>query len=363
MTNDEAHSVTRASTFFRYSSFVIRHSLSCLSLTFFVPLCYAAEPPLERHEFREPHMGTEFKIILYTADAPSANAASRAAFDRIGQLDAMLSDYRADSELMQLCAKAGGPPVRVSDELFFVLSRSQDLAKRTDGAFDVTVGPVVRLWRRARRQRQLPDPERLARARELVSFDKLRLDESSQTVELLKPGMQLDLGGIAKGYAADEAMAVLKRLGVARALVAASGDIVVSAPPPGELGWTIGIASLDGAGKPPSDYLLLRDAAASTSGDTEQFVEIAGRRYSHIVDPKTGLGLTDRLQVTVVAPSGTTADSLATAVSVLGPERGLKLVDATAASVFIIRDEEGRRKVIQSDRFKELPRAKAKRSN
>jgi thiamine biosynthesis lipoprotein len=306
-------------------------------------------------------MGTQFRLVLYTPDEPSANAASRAAFDRIAQLDAMLSDYKPDSELMQLCAKAGGPPVPLSDELFFVLSRSQDLAKRTDGAFDVTVGPVVRLWRRARRQHKLPEDDRLAQARELIGHANLRLDEQSRTVQLLKKGMQLDLGGIAKGYAADEAMIVLKKHGIARALVAASGDIVLSAPPPGEAGWTIGIAALEDGDKPPHEFLVLHDAAISTSGDTEQFVEIAGTRYSHIIDPRTGSALTERMHVTVVAPNGITADSLATAVSVLGPERGLKFVESeVGVAALIVKATERGQQVFASRKFAELPRGKPK---
>jgi thiamine biosynthesis lipoprotein len=346
---------------------VIRHSLVLLSAALFTlawsQACAGDEPPLARYEFREPHMGTEFKIILYTADEPTATAAARAAFARIAELDAMLSDYRPDSELMQLCAKAGGPPVQVSDELYVVLSHAQDLSKRSDSAFDVTVGPLIRLWRRARRQHQLPDAERLARARDLVGHRLVQLNAEHRTVQLLKPGMQLDLGGIAKGFAADAAASVLKRRGVTRSLVAASGDIVVAAPPPGESGWTIGIAAIDGADKPPSDYLLLRDAAVSTSGDTEQFVEISGRRYSHIVDPKTGVGLTDRMQVTVVAPNGIISDSLATAVRVLGPTRGRQLVDATdCVAALIVCDVDGRRVISESNGFKDIRRTKAKAS-
>jgi len=356
-------------------SFVVRHLLRVtLALIALSPALasLADDPPLDRHEFREPHMGTQFRLVLYTPDEPSANAASRAAFDRIAQLDAMLSDYQPDSELMQLCAKAGGPPVPVSDELFFVLSRALDVAKRSDGAFDPTVGPIIRLWRHARRQHKLPEPERLTQARKLVGYENVRLNESDRTVQLLKPRMQLDLGGIAKGYAADEAMAVLKERGVTRALVAASGDIVMSDPPPAESGWTIGIAGVQkGVGsllpprpgvcfaqKTPDPFsLLLCNAAVSTSGDTEQFIEIDGRRYSHIVDPKTGIGLTDRLQVTVVAPTGTASDSLATAVCVLGVDRGLKLIESLeATSALIARPTDAGPQVWESARFKDLKR-------
>jgi thiamine biosynthesis lipoprotein len=320
----------------------------------------AALPP-RRFEFRSAHMGTQFRIVLYTPDESSANAASDAAFARIAELDAMLSDYQAESELMQLCAKAGGPPVRVSDELYAVLARSQELARRSDGAFDVTVGPIVRLWRRARRQHKLPDPERLEQARALVGAQHVRMNDETHTVQLLKPGMQLDLGGIAKGYAADEAIRALKQRGIDRALVAAAGDIVVSAPPPDEPGWTIAIVSPEGADRPPLDFLLLHDAGISTSGDTEQFMELDGKRYSHIVNPKTAQALTERLQVTVIAPNGITADSLDTAVSVMGIEKGLQLIEATphVAALLVSLPPSGP-VLTPSKRYPEIPKGKPK---
>src|SRR5262249_12489957 len=154
-----------------------------------------------------------------------------------------------------------------------------------------------------------------------------KLDAKKRTVQLLKPGMQLDLGGIAKGYAGDEAQVVLKKHGITRAMVAAGGDIVVSAPPPDAAGWNIAIASLDPTDGKPADMLLLHDAGVSTSGDANQYVEIEGKRYSHIVDPKTGLGLVGRMSVTVIAPKGIQSDSLTKTVCVLGPEKGLALLE------------------------------------
>lgn len=311
-----------------------------------------AGEPLARYSFSEPHMGTQFKILLYAPDRATAEQAAQAAFARIAVLDGIMSDYRATSELMRLCRQAGGPPVPVSPELFFVLSRSQELARQTHGAFDVTVGPVVRLWRRARRNLLLPDPDELAKARALVGFDKVRLEPSTRTVQLTQPGMQLDLGGIAKGYAADEALKALQQLRISRALIAAGGDIVAGEAPPGAEGWTVGIAPLEDPEKPPKRYLRLRYAAVSTSGDTEQYVEIAGKRYSHIVDPRTGLGLTVRSSVTVLARDGTTADSLATALSVLGPERGLELIEQTeGTAALIVRKTERVEEKLVSKRF------------
>ena len=285
-------------------------------------------------------MGTEFTLVLYSADPALANRASRAAFDRIKALDAALTDYNPASELMQLVAQAGGPPVPVSVDLFLVLERAREMYDRSGGAFDPSIAPVVRLWRRARREKKLPDPDLLAKALRLVGGDAIRLDARNRTVELTRPGMKLDLGGIAKGYASGEALAVLKREGIATALVAGSGDIVAGDPPPGKSGWTIGIAPLEAEPQPDGTRgrtILLSNAAISTSGDAEQFVEIDGKRYSHVVDPKTGLGLTDRRSVTVIAPEGLLADGLDTTACVLGREQGLALVESYpgASALFI----------------------------
>ena len=176
--------------------------------------------------------------------------------------------------------------------------------------------------------------------------------------------MSLDLGGIAKGYAADEAMAVLKEHGISRSLVAAGGDIAVGAPPPGMDGWVIAIAQLESVDAPLSRYLLLHDAAVSTSGDANQNVEIGGVRYSHIVDPRTGLALTGRSSVTVVAPDCTTSDGLATAASVLGPQEGLKLIDSTAGAAALFVKAEGERILsLETGRWNKIRKTDAKQAS
>ena len=166
----------------------------------------------------------------------------------------------------------------------------------------MTVGPVVRLWRRARRQKELPSPQALRQAEDLVGYKFVRLDAEHQAVELLKKGMAIDLGGIAKGYAMDEALAVLQRHGITRALVEAGGDMRLGDPPPGRSGWRVGIPPLDDPQAEPVSYLEVSRVAVSTSGDMMQYVEIGGKRYSHIVDPRTGMALTDHCRVMVVGP-------------------------------------------------------------
>lgn len=280
-------------------------------------------------------MGVRARIVVYASGEADAARACRAAFDRIARLEDVMSDYRPTSELMRLCAKSGGGPVRVSPELLFVLQKSQDLARRSNGAFDVTVGPLVKLWRAARKSGALPTRKEIDAARKLVGWRKMTIDAKRGTVRLSTPGMRLDLGGIAKGCACDEAIRVLRRHGIRSALVEMGGDIVVSGPPPEKTGWEIEIPNAPDAVR---RLAVLTGAAVSSSGDTQQYVEIDGVRYSHIVDPRTGLGLTDRIAVTVVAPNGITSDGLSTAVSVLGADKGRALVEAfSGSSVHITR--------------------------
>lgn len=287
-----------------------------------------AAPRLERHEYSEPHMGTTFRIVLY---APSARAADRAAADafrRIAELDASMSDYDAASELSRLSAlsTSGAPtePVHISDDLWSVLVRARDVSRMSGGAFDVTCGPLTALWRRARRQHELPSDESLAGAVRSVDWSKIELDDATRTVRLLARDMRLDLGGIAKGFAADAALGILVAAGLDRSLIAAGGDVRAGRAPPGRSGWKVALEPFGPSGA--ASAIELEQAAVSTSGDAEQALELDGVRYSHIVDPRTGRALAHRIAASVIARDSTTADALATAVCVLGPERGLDLI-------------------------------------
>ncbi len=352
---------TRNDSYAAVSMILSLPMLVSLLFTFFflVPVSAFGAPLLTSFSRTEPHMGTTFKITVYAPDKATADRAMQAAFERIKSLDDTMTDYQPASELMQLCQKSGGNPVPVSEDLFNVLARAQETSRRSDGAFDVTVGPVVRLWRQARKTRQMPDPDQLAKARELVGYDKVRLDEKNRTVQLTRAGMLLDLGGIGKGFAANAALIVIRQHGITRALVAAGGDIAVSGPPPAAEGWSVGIAPLEDPDGKPMRILVLHDAAVSTSGDAEQFVEIGGKRYSHIVDPNTGIGLVGRMSVTVVGPNGTTADSMTKVVAVLGPEKGLLIIDeTTGTSALVIRKTEKGEESFESKRFRDVPQRK-----
>jgi thiamine biosynthesis lipoprotein len=311
------------------------------------------EPDLARYEYQRPEMGMPFRIVLFAPAKDVAGRAADAAFRRIQQLNDIMSDYDPDSELSKLSHTSGqGQEMAVSNDLWFVLNRAQALAERSGGAFDVTVGPYVNLWRRARRQQELPDPVRLAQARQAVGYQHVRLNPVRHTVELLVPNMRLDLGGIAKGYAVGEALKVLHRQGIHRAMVEGGGDLAVSEPPPGKQSWRVELSSLDATNPPAARFLSLKNHAISTSGDLYQRLEIDGIRYSHIVDPRTGIGLTNRCVVNVIAPDSITADSLTKVVSVLGPEAGLKFIDETpGAAARAMRDPGGRIEILESKRF------------
>jgi FAD:protein FMN transferase len=268
------------------------------------------------HEFTQVHMGLPVRILLYGATEEAAKMAAAAAFARVAVLDQMMSDYRPDSELSRL-GMVGGKWSIVSPDLFAVLARAVDVARATDGAFDPTVGPLVALWRDARQRRRLPDTAAVAAARRLVGWRHIRLDASRHAVRLERSGMRLDLGGIAKGYILQQALGSMAPLGVTRVLVDAGGDIAVGDAPPGREGWTIDVTGAQAAFV--ARAARLTNAALATSGPTAQFVEIDGVRYSHVVDPRTGLGLTTGVTARVIARDGATADALATALTVAGP--------------------------------------------
>jgi thiamine biosynthesis lipoprotein len=315
----------------------------------------AAGEELWRFEFTRMEMAVPIKLVLYATDEATANGAAEGAFQRFRELNQIFSDYDPKSETRALGAASGeGKSTPVSDEMFEVLGRARCLSERTGGAFDVTIGPLVRLWRRARRQRELPHPERLNASRHLVGYELVRMDADRKTIELTRKGMRLDFGGVAKGYAIDQALAAVRRHGITRALIDAGGDIGLGDPPPDKPGWVIGVAPLE-AGAKPSFYLSVSGLAIATSGDTWQFVQIDGRRYSHLVDPRSGLALTDHSSVTVIAPDCTTADSLASAVSVLGPEKGLELIEKTpGTAAYIVRAPEGEVETHESASWKAL---------
>jgi thiamine biosynthesis lipoprotein len=269
----------------------------------------------QRYEFTEVHMGMPVRIVLYADSDSAARSAARAAFRRIAELDDTFSDYRPQSETRRLSARAG-EWVAVSPELFEVLSLSVRIAKVSEGAFDPTAAPLVVLWRDARRANTPPRPDQVDSARALVGWRRISLDTVRRSVRL-EPGTSLDFGGIAKGYILGEARKLLVTRGIASTLIEAGGDIVTGDPPPGLRGWWISAPQL--SSRLEVDLRRMNNIAISTSGPSAQNLLIGRTRYSHVVDPRTGMALTNDFEAVVVGRDPALADAVATAATVLGP--------------------------------------------
>jgi thiamine biosynthesis lipoprotein len=328
---------------FRESRFAVSATGAALgSLIFLLAGCSTTpSPELGRYEFTRREMELPFRIVLYAPSNDLASNAAQAAFARIHHLNDVLSDYDSDTELSRLSQTSGqNQEVSVSDDLWRVLARAEEISRKSDGAFDITVGPLVNLWRKARREKKFPDAELLREARSRVGYTNLLLNPRTKTAKLLVPGMRLDVGGIGKGYALDEALKVLGKHGIRRALVTGGGDMAAGDPPPGKPGWEIELPPLDVTNAPPARFVLLKHAGLATSGDLFQRLEIDGKRYSHIVDPRTGIGLTDHSLVTIIAKDATTADGLSKVVSVLGVDRGFPILQSERAEARVVRKPE-----------------------
>ncbi len=269
-------------------------------------------------------MGTTFRIVLYAENAQLAKEASDAAFKRIDELNAIFSDYLEDSEASKLSIQSGsGLKQKVSPEMQEVLNLAREISKRSKGAFDVTVGPLSKLWRRAIRRKEFPGVKNINDARSKVNYRWIKLYGKSQEVLLKKKGMQLDFGGIAKGYAIDEAYQILISFGIDRALIEGGGDVYVGAPPPAKKGWSLAFLADSSDDNEITEYA---NKALASSGDTYQYLEWEGVRYSHIVDPRTGFGVTGNDVINVIAPKCVMADVIASTVSVMGVSKAKKLM-------------------------------------
>lgn len=268
----------------------------------------------DRHEFSRPLMGTDFRIVAYHPDSVMLKEAVEKAFLRVAVLEKVFSDYMENSEVSWL--SDNGKANDISDELWEVLNYSLDVSRRSEGAFDVSVGALTKIWRRAFRQKEFPSNKEIEQATATVGFESIKTKERNKAVKLDKEGMRLDFGGIAAGYAVDEAMGWLKEYGITTALVEGGGDIYAGLPPPGQQGWVIEVPDKIVNGELTFKKVYLANIAITTSGDTYRYLEHEGKRYSHIIDPRTGYGLTNHRVVTVTAPTCMAADAWATAASV-----------------------------------------------
>jgi thiamine biosynthesis lipoprotein len=322
--------------------------LAAILLTALSSPC-GATPDSLYHEAR-PAMGTTVEVFLYAPNSGRAAELLEAAFEEIERVEAALSNYRPSSELSRINAAAAAAPITTDPEVFGLIERALDHSRRTEGAFDVTVGPLVKAWGFFRGTGHYPSDDELADARARSGWMHVDLDETTRSVRFLTPGLELDLGGIGKGWALDCAAETLRRHGVSAALLGAgqSSYYAIGAPP-GAGGWPIRVTDPQDTTRTLSTALL-RDQALSTSGSGEQWFELGRRRYSHIIDPRTGHPVSGMVQVTLTAPTATDSDALSTAMFVLGPERAAELLrEMSGTAALLVMDIPGERRVLGLD--------------
>ena len=295
--------------------------------------CRAEHDPVHIDSGSRIIMGTFSRVVVMAPSEAVGQKCIAAAFERQRRVDELMSYHIPDSELNQVNRQAYEKPVPVSAETFEVLERAKEFSTLSGGAFDVTVGPLGDLWHAAGEANVVPAEEEIARARSKVGYEKLLLDPEARTVRFAVEGMRLDLGGIAKGYAIDESVRAMKQHGALGGMVDIGGDVMCfGTPPKGRETWVVGVQDPSVA---PDDLatnkllmtLKVTDAAVTTSGDYRRFVRIQGEKESHIMDSRSGHGANKLVSVTIIAPDATGADALATAVSVLGLDKGLALIE------------------------------------
>ena len=269
--------------------------------------------PLSDYTFTQIHMAMPVRISVWAQHKKLAHQAGRTAFLRISELVQKLSHFVPESELNSLAGNEEIPisnyTRRVSPDLMNVLSYSYEVYDCTDGVWDPTAGPIINLWKQAKKTNSLPSQGEIESALNRVGFDQMKIDEKNGTVLVLRTGIQLDLGAVAKGYIVDQALQVLKKHGIHSACIEAGGDFVVSQAPPGTTGWKIDVPHLGS--------MRLANCGVSISGDTVQYAEIDSIRYSHVVNARTGMPLTNRMMAVVTAPLAIQSDALATAACIL----------------------------------------------
>lgn len=301
-------------------------------------ICISTHAQTRKYSFSQPKMGSPFIILLYASDSAKAAQTASKAYQLVDSLNVIYSDYLPNSELSLLSKTAGDNQFHsVSPAMEDILKKSVSASEKSDGAYDITVGQLVKLWRKARKEKQFPELKSLTIARQNAGFHQIILDTINHRVKINKPEILLDLGGIAKGYIAQKVVDFVKNSGIQSVLADAGGDLATGTAPPGKTGWSVGV-NVPNSEELMQKLVFLQNKAIATSGDMYQYLELNGKRYSHIIDPKTGLGLTHQRNVTVIAPDGATADWLATACSILPVKKSLKLIRSVRGCELLIAE-------------------------
>lgn len=287
-------------------------------------------------------MGNRFEFTVIAADAHSGQKAIDAAIAEVSRIEDLFSTFKESSQTSLINTNAGIQPVKVVPEMIQLIQRAVKISALTQGAFDITYGSIDKsLWNFDTNMTSLPDAKTALQSVSLIDYQNVVVDTSRTTVMLKHEGMRIGFGGIGKGYAADRAKKVLQNLGIKSGIVNAAGDLVTWGSQSEGKNWTIGIADPDQSDRPFS-ALNISNMAIATSGNYEKYATIKGKRYSHTIDPKTGLPVTGIKSVSVICPSAELADALATPVMVMGVQVGLDMINQLQQVACIIVDDHDR---------------------
>lgn len=308
-------------------------------LVFSTPLLQAQT---RKFSYSEMKMGSAFNLIIVSADSNKANHLARKSYELVDSLNHIFSNYDSSSELSKINASAGLLPYKMSRAMLDLVQKSQYAYIQSKGAYDISIGPLSSLWRNARKAKLFPEASTVLATKKLVGFAQIKINKRLGTIFLPNANMQLDFGGIAKGYIAQWVINFLKANGIQQALVDAGGDIVMSGPPLNQQGWLIGVNLPETTDQLLNKKLQLSNCSVATSGDVYQFIEYKGVKYSHIINPLTGYGVTNLRNVTIVAKTGATADWLATACSILPIKEAKQLAISHQAALLITTLKNGK---------------------
>ena len=308
-------------------------------LVFSTPLLQAQT---RKFSYSEMKMGSAFNLIIVSADSNKANHLARKSYELVDSLNHIFSNYDSSSELSKINASAGLLPYKMSTAMLDLVQKSQYAYIQSKGAYDISIGPLSSLWRNARKAKLFPEASTVLATKKLVGLNQVKINKRLGTIFLPNANMQLDFGGIAKGYIAQWVINFLKANGIQQALVDAGGDIVMSGPPLNQQGWLIGVNLPETTDDLLNKKLQLSNCSVATSGDVFQFIEYKGVKYSHIINPLTGYGVTNLRNVTIVAKTGATADWLATACSILPIQEAKQLAISHQAALLITTLKNGK---------------------
>jgi thiamine biosynthesis lipoprotein len=298
-------------------------------------------------------MGSPFNLIFYCDDSLRAVELSKECFTIVDSLNTIFSDYMAESEINRLTSQPVNKKIKVSAELFSMITLSRQAWMKSGGTFDITVGALTHLWRKAKKEKRFPEAEEIKQAKKSTGFEKLVIDTHSNSIFFTRKEIELDFGGIVKGYAAQKMVDHLKSRGISMALADAGGDIALGDAPPDKQGWTISINVPERSDEVWDKKLELKNCAVATSGDIYNYTLHNGKKYSHIIDPRTGYGITSQRNVTVIAKDGAIADWMATACSILSIPKALALAKKENATLFIATIENEKIRIYQTENFEQ----------